>query len=137
MKIFYKLINVGTGVLNITEENLVKKEIPRFSNDIIDVNGIFTNISSSNFTGTEIPLNKKTTRFNTLTAQSATVYTLSTSQILGADAKIWINTTSEPIITGAVQTGGVTWEANTNMDLIVQVEGGRVIYFFVTRVIPT
>lgn len=91
---------------------------------------------SQTFLSTQIPLDKDIKSYMTASANSFTAYTLSSVIKLGAYAKIFINTATEPTIAGAVQTGGVAWEANTDMDLILEVEQGRVIYFFLLRDIP-
>ena len=90
------------------------------------------------FTGNVIPLNNKFTTYNTDSAQAFTAYTLSTDKKLGSTAKILINTTTEPTITGATKTGGQDWETGQDFDLFLEVEKGtgvslRVIYFFAKR----
>lgn len=94
---------------------------------------------STVFTGTVIPLDKSKMSYQTDTAKNFTSYTLSAIKILGASAKIWINTTTEPTITGATKVGVIDWETGKDFDLFIEAEqldllgGIRVVYFYAER----
>jgi len=85
------------------------------------------------FSGNIVPLNLYRISYNTELAQSYTEYHLSVIRVLGAIAKIWINTITEPIIPDATKVGEVNWESGVDFDLLFEVEQGRVVYFYVKR----
>lgn len=94
-------------------------------------------VQAQSFSGNTIPLDVYRTSYNTSIAQVFTNYIFSSVITLGANAKIWINTTTVPSLpTAAIQRGGVEWESGVDLDLFVEVEEGpndttRVVYFFV------
>lgn len=91
------------------------------------------------FTGNVIPLDECRASFQTDTAKAFTNYVLSQVVVLGSEAKIWINTTTEPTVTGAVKINSADWEIGVDFDLIVEAEqldtngGVRVIWYLVKR----
>ena len=106
--------------------------------DYLVLNGFFLKASGGNgagtFTGTVIPVNDLRIMYNTATVNSAATYTLGDgTPTLGNCIKIWVNTTTNVTVTGAVKTGGEDWVTGMDFDLILEVEDGRVIYFLVKR----
>lgn len=104
---------------------------------VFDVFSKTIDLRAVSFSGNVVSLDVSRQHINTATANAFTSYTYSASQVLGANAKIWINTVSQPTFpAGSLQTGGVAWESGVDMDLIIEVEQGRVIYFFLLRDTP-
>lgn len=104
---------------------------------VFDVFSKTIDLRAVSFSGNTIPLDVSRQHINTATANAFTSYLFSATQVIGANAKIWINTTTAPTFpAGSVQTGGIAWKSGLDMDLIVEVEQGRVIYFFLSRETP-
>jgi hypothetical protein len=90
-----------------------------------------TEISAASGTGTVLDLsNVLGTNYNYATPSNATSYTIQNPTLNGyAIAKI--NAPSEPTITGATKINGAAFEANTNMEMVVESKDGtNVRYFF-------
>lgn len=80
--------------------------------------------------GTVIPLDTSGGHLcNMASANSATTYT-TTGTVLNAYAKVLINTTSEPTVTGATKIAGATWVTGTDMYMVVNYNGNRMEYYF-------
>ncbi len=69
------------------------------------------------------------TLYDMASANSATTYT-TTGTVLNAYAKVLINTTSEPTVTGATKIAGATWVTGTDMYMVVNYNGNRMEYYF-------
>ena len=82
------------------------------------------------FTGNVIPVDDANVGYNTASVNSFTSYTLSGTAALGAIRKIRINTTSQPTVTGATLVSGDFWIPNNDMQLNLEVQDGRTIYYF-------
>lgn len=85
-----------------------------------------------------ILLNKKITSYITSSAVSYSAFTVSAlGYALGAAAKIFYNGPNEPTFpAGWLKTGGVDFEANTDLDIFIEVESInplRVVYFYAIR----
>lgn len=66
---------------------------------------------------------------NMVSSNATTTYT-TTGATLGGWARVLINASSEPTITGGTKVGGLTFSANTNMYLYVYYNGNQVEYRF-------
>src|SRR5690606_28583896 len=64
------------------------------------------------------------TLYDMASANSATTYT-TTGTVLNAYAKVLINTTSEPTVTGATKIAGATWLTTKDMYMVVNYNGNR------------
>lgn len=84
----------------------------------------------STFTANVIPLDNPLGSFRVVTASSVTTYTLSTTKVIGAWAKILVNTATEPAVTGGTLIKGSDFEASTNMYLYVMYDGTKTEYYF-------
>lgn len=67
---------------------------------------------------------------NMASANTATTYTISGTPVLGGWAKIRINASSEPSVTGATKSGGIPFVASTDMYLVIEHNGNRTEYWF-------
>lgn len=68
--------------------------------------------------------------YNMASANTATTYTITGTSVLGGWAKVRINAASEPTVTGATKSGGVTFATSTDMYLYVEYNGSRAEYWF-------
>ena len=96
------------------------------------------NLTPYTFTGNTVPMDKPTIAYNTLVDNTFTLYTLSATVVVGAKAIIRIQTsTTEPNVQldggGAVDKilEGDVWVANTEMNLTIENQGGRIVYYFI------
>lgn len=93
---------------------------------------IETALNSVDSTGVALTLNKGGNSYNMAAANAGTTYTV----VAGSGAMDWaislINTTSEPVVTGATKTGDVAWVTGTAMYLVVWNNGNRNEFFFLT-----
>lgn len=88
--------------------------------------------------GTVIPLDTVNGHNCNFSAANAnTSYTLNDSGIINAWAQVLINTATEPSVVGAVQEGGIEWQASTNLYMVVRNDGDKVVYYFITRDVNT
>jgi hypothetical protein len=89
-------------------------------------------VDSATSTGTAFDLSKVTgTYYNMASASSATTYTF-TGAVAGGWAQGLVNAASEPTVTSATKVGGATFEANTDMYLVVYNNGTATEYYFVS-----
>ena len=80
-------------------------------------------------TGTAISLNGQG-YYNTV--NSATTYT-TTDSVTGGFARVLINTTSEPAVTGATKITGADWVTGTDMFMVVSYNGTSTEYYFLEK----
>jgi len=57
---------------------------------------------------------------NFLSANTNTAYTLTSTSIINAWSQVFINTATEPSVTGATQVGGINWVTATDLYLYVR-----------------
>lgn len=84
----------------------------------------------STFTANVIPLDNPLGSFRVATASNATTYTLSTTKVIGAWAKILVNRATAPTVTGGTLIKGSDFKASTNMYLYVMYDGTKSEYYF-------
>lgn len=89
-----------------------------------------SSFAGSTFTTNEIPLNNPLGAFRVATASNAATYTLSTTKVAGAWAKILINRASVPTVTGGTLITGSDFKESTNMYLYVSYDGTKSEYYF-------
>ncbi|MEA5046520.1 MAG: hypothetical protein VB075_18365 [Petrimonas sp.] len=120
--------NVGLGnVDNTSDANKpVSTAMLTALNDKLDKSSFV----GSTFTTDEIPLNNPLGSFRVATASSVSTYTLSTTKVIGAWAKILVNMATAPTITGGTLIAGSEFEANTNIYLYVSFDGTKSEYYF-------
>lgn len=98
------------------------------SGDIVISGG--ASVTPATDTGTVIDLsNYNGTYYNMASPSSSLTYTYS-GEVLGGNAKILINTASQPTITGATSIYGDTFFEGENMYMNVFYNGNRVEYYF-------
>lgn len=84
----------------------------------------------STFTTSVIPLDNPLGSFRVATASSVSTYTLSTTKVIGAWAKILVNRSTAPTVTGGTLIRGSDFIAYTNMYLYVSYDGTKSEYYF-------
>ncbi len=94
--------------------------------DIVD----YTPQYKTNTTQTSFTLTNRGGDYFQAGASSQTNLTLTGSYNVGAFVKIWMNTTSQPTVTGATLRSGATWTTGTDFDLVIASDDGTNAYYF-------
>lgn len=123
---------VGTdrlvGLSSTTDFNETISNIPLsiFNND----NNFVSTATSTTNTNTVISLANPLGNFcNMGTANTNTTFT-TTGAVTGGTARVKINTTSQPTVTGATLDGGSGWIASTDLYMTVYYDGTTTRYYF-------
>ena len=110
--------------------------VPNYATSAADVNG-----KTTVDIGTVITLDSAIGhQCNMATANASTAYTLDTP-VTGAVTRVFINSATEPSITGATQEGGLVFEASADMYMVVFNKGTDVapsiVYWFYYKAITS
>lgn len=89
-----------------------------------------SSFAGSTFTANVIPLDNPLGSFRVATASNVATYTLSTTKVIGAWAKILVNRATAPTVTGGALIKGSDFKASTNMYLYVSYDGTKSEYYF-------
>lgn len=89
-----------------------------------------SSFKGSTFTANVIPLNNPLGSFRVATASNVATYTLSTTKVIGAWAKIRVNRATAPTVTGGTWIKGSGFIPSTDMYLYVSYDGTKSEYYF-------
>lgn len=120
--------NVGLG--NVDNTSDANKPVSTAQQTALDGKLDTSSFAGSTFTANVIPLDNPLGSFRVATASNVATYTLSTTKVIGAWAKILVNAATEPAVTGGTLIKGSDFEASTNMYLYVMYDGTKTEYYF-------